>query len=282
MILQPCYTFQKPNESISLSHTKASVTYQGKIYEGDAEVRLELVPNAGIYIRTSLPSLPLSPSDFGVLTVGSNDVPGFVVWETVPINGKVDFVWCPREEPITGRGDRSTRITSVVFHLFNYEGLFGTRRSVEHVGNASHAIHHVDLKATGWNIELKSMPTTLDTIKTLRETGGYGLTHIGCLKKEDSSSFDGKTAEEIEGADKLYKVTVNLGGEERTLVAGIKQFYSLEDLPGKKVLVLVNLEPKVIRGVESHGMVLCAHTEDRSELTCTTTEKDIAPGSKVS
>ena len=91
-----------------------------------------------------------------------------------------------------------------------------------------------------------------------------------------------KTAEEIEGADKLYKVTVNLGGEERTLVAGIKQFYSLEDLPGKKVLVLVNLEPKVIRGVESHGMVLCAHTEDRSELTCTTTEKDIAPGSKVS
>ena len=197
MILQPCYTFQKPNESISLSHTKASVTYQGKIYEGDAEVRLELVPNAGIHIRTSLPSLPLSPSDFGVLTVGSNDVPGFVVWETVPINGKVDFVWCPREEPITGRGDRSTRITSVVFHLFNYEGLFGTRRSVEHVGNASHAIHHVDLKATGWNIELKSMPTTLDTIKTLRETGGYGLTHIGCLKKEDSSSFDGKTAEEM-------------------------------------------------------------------------------------
>ena len=197
MILQPCYDFLKPNESILLAQTKASVAYQGKIYEGDAEVRLDLVPNAGIYIRTSLSSLPLSPSDFKVLTVGGNDVPGFVVWETIPVNGKVDLVWCPREEPITGRGDRSTRIISVVFHLFNYEGLFGTRRSVERVGNASYTIHHVDLKAAGWNVEIKSLPTTSDTFKTLRETGGYGLTHIGCLLKEDGSSFDGKTAEEI-------------------------------------------------------------------------------------
>ena len=91
-----------------------------------------------------------------------------------------------------------------------------------------------------------------------------------------------KTAEEVEGADKLYKLTVDLGGEERTLVAGIKKYYSLDQLPGKKVLVLANLEPKTIRGVESHGMVLCAHTEDRTELTCTTVEKDMAPGSKVS
>lgn len=91
-----------------------------------------------------------------------------------------------------------------------------------------------------------------------------------------------KTAEEIEGADKLYKVTVDLGGEERTLVAGIKKYYTLDELPGKKVLVLVNLEPKTIRGVESHGMILCAHTEDRSWLTCTTIEKDIAAGAKIS
>ncbi|MFH1361453.1 MAG: methionine--tRNA ligase subunit beta [bacterium] len=91
-----------------------------------------------------------------------------------------------------------------------------------------------------------------------------------------------KTAEEVEGADKLYKLTVDLGGEERTLVAGIKKFYSLEELPGKKVVMLANLEPKTIRGVESHGMVLCAHNDDRSQLVCTTVEKDIAAGAKVS
>ena len=91
-----------------------------------------------------------------------------------------------------------------------------------------------------------------------------------------------KSAEEVEGADKLYKLMVDLGGEERQLVAGIKPYYPKEELPGKKVLVLANLEPRVIRGVESRGMVLCAHTEDRGQLTCTTVERDIAPGSKVS
>jgi methionyl-tRNA synthetase len=91
-----------------------------------------------------------------------------------------------------------------------------------------------------------------------------------------------KEAEEIEGADRLYKVVVDLGSEERTLIAGVKKYYPKEDLPGKKVLVLANLEPKVIRGVESHGMILCAHTDDRSQLVCTTVDKDIVSGSKVS
>jgi methionyl-tRNA synthetase len=91
-----------------------------------------------------------------------------------------------------------------------------------------------------------------------------------------------KSVDEIAGADKLYKLIVDIGGEERVMVAGIKLFYSQADLPGKKVLVLVNLEPKTIRGVASHGMVLCAHNADRSELACTTIEKDMAAGAKVS
>ena len=84
-----------------------------------------------------------------------------------------------------------------------------------------------------------------------------------------------KTAEEVLGADKIYKLIVDLGGEERTLIAGIKLYYPKEELLGKKVLVLANLEPKIIRGIESHGMVLCAHTEDCSQLTCTTVEHSV-------
>lgn len=102
------------------------------------------------------------------------------------------------------------------------------------------------------------------------------------FQKLDIRVAEIKAAEPIEGADKLYKLTIDLGGEERTLVAGIKQYYQLEDLPGKKVLVLANLEPRVIRGVESRGMVLCAHTDDRSQLICTTVEKEIQSGAKVS
>ncbi|MBN2057630.1 MAG: methionine--tRNA ligase subunit beta [Candidatus Saganbacteria bacterium] len=102
------------------------------------------------------------------------------------------------------------------------------------------------------------------------------------FQKMDIRVAEIKSAEMIEGADKLYKLTIDLGGEERTLVAGIKQFYPLEELPGKKVLVLANLEPRIIRGVESRGMVLCAHTDDRSQLVFTTVEKDINSGAKVS
>ena len=102
------------------------------------------------------------------------------------------------------------------------------------------------------------------------------------FKKMDLRVAEIKTAEEIEGADKLYKLVVSLGTEERQLVAGIKLYYPLEELPGKKVIMLANLEPKTIRGVESHGMVLCAHPEDRSTLVYTTVEKDIVAGAKVS
>ncbi|MFH1683717.1 MAG: methionine--tRNA ligase subunit beta, partial [Candidatus Margulisiibacteriota bacterium] len=105
---------------------------------------------------------------------------------------------------------------------------------------------------------------------------------FGDFQKMDIRVGEIKTVEEIPGADKIYKVIVDIGGEERVMVAGIKQYYSHEDLPGKKVLVLTNLEPKTIRGVESHGMVLCAHAEDRSQLVLTTIEKDLAAGSKVS
>lgn len=197
MVLQPSYEFLEPNKSIVLAQTRVSATHKGKVYEGDTEVRLELMPKAGIYIHTSLPSLPSSPSDLEVLTVGGNDVPGFVVWETISIPGEVYFVWCPRAEPIIGRGDKSTQIVSVIFHLFNYRDLIGTRRSVERVGNASIAIQHVDINDSGWNTEIKSLANTRDTFKILKNTGGYGLTHVGCLRKKDEASFDGETAEKM-------------------------------------------------------------------------------------
>lgn len=102
------------------------------------------------------------------------------------------------------------------------------------------------------------------------------------FQKMDMRVGEIKSAEDVPGADKLYKLIVDIGREERILVAGIKQHYGKEELPGRKVLVLTNLEPKTIKGVISHGMILCAHTEDRSQLVCTTIEKDMPVGSRVS
>jgi methionyl-tRNA synthetase len=65
-------------------------------------------------------------------------------------------------------------------------------------------------------------------------------------------------AEKVTGADKLLKLQIELGGEQRQLVAGIAQHYEPEVLIGKTVVVVANLKPATIRGVESNGMLLAA------------------------
>ena len=67
-----------------------------------------------------------------------------------------------------------------------------------------------------------------------------------------------KTAERIVGADKLLKLTVDIGTEIRQICAGIAQFYEPEKLVGRKVAVVVNLAPRKLRGVESNGMIMAA------------------------
>jgi methionyl-tRNA synthetase len=90
-----------------------------------------------------------------------------------------------------------------------------------------------------------------------------------------------KTCEDIEGADKLYKLTID-AGEERTIVAGIKLHYTREELIGKKIVIVANLEPRKLRGIISHGMLLAASTEDKSLLSLVTLDKAIPNGSKIS
>ena len=87
-------------------------------------------------------------------------------------------------------------------------------------------------------------------------------------------------AEKIEGSNKLLKLQVALGEEKRQLVAGIGKHYQADELPGKKILMVANLEPARIFGVESNGMILAASNDD-GDLTITTVGKDISSGSKV-
>ncbi len=73
-------------------------------------------------------------------------------------------------------------------------------------------------------------------------------------------------AEKVEGSDKLMKLTVDLGEETRTIVSGIATWYSSEDLVGRQVPILVNLEPRKLKGVESQGMMLCADKDGAAIL----------------
>lgn len=107
------------------------------------------------------------------------------------------------------------------------------------------------------------------------------------IKFSDWEKIDLRTGEileveDIKGADKLYKLKVDLGTETRTLVAGLKQYYSKEELEGKKCIVFCNLEPRKMKGITSEGMILAAVNDDHSEVKLLQPDGVIELGSRVS
>ena len=89
-----------------------------------------------------------------------------------------------------------------------------------------------------------------------------------------------KSVEEHPNAQKLYVLKIDIGGEERQIVAGLKQYYTPEQLTGRRVVVICNLEPAMLRGVQSQGMMLAA--QDGGRVMALQPDSDAAPGAKVS
>ncbi|MBE5798777.1 MAG: methionine--tRNA ligase [Clostridiales bacterium] len=87
--------------------------------------------------------------------------------------------------------------------------------------------------------------------------------------------------EKVPKADKLLKSTLKVGDTERIVVSGIAKFYTPEEMVGKKVVLLANLAPRKIRGVESHGMLLCAANADDSKLSLLTVDSDMEDGCEI-
>ena len=87
--------------------------------------------------------------------------------------------------------------------------------------------------------------------------------------------------EKVEKADKLLKLEVDLGTEKRTIVSGIAQHYKPEEMIGKQVIVVVNLAPRKMKGIESQGMILTAEDKD-GKLYLLKPENQLQPGSSVS
>jgi len=86
-------------------------------------------------------------------------------------------------------------------------------------------------------------------------------------------------AEKMADTKKLLKLKIDLGNEERTVVAGIAEHYETHEIIGKKVLVLTNLKPVKLRGVTSEGMILAA--SDGEKMVLTAVDGDIKSGAKV-
>jgi methionyl-tRNA synthetase len=87
--------------------------------------------------------------------------------------------------------------------------------------------------------------------------------------------------EKVEGADKLFVMQIDIGGEKRQIIAGIAPWYEAESLVGRKIVVVTNMQPAKIRGVESNGMLLAASVNDDEDVQLIIPDGDAPAGSGV-
>jgi len=202
--LEPAFDFADCESSVLLNHGQAEVRVDGNSYTGDGEVRLDFLPRVDVHLYgyfKGVPAKDVMGASSGQKVISSfsingRQIEGFRLSSGGDVNSQeFSLKWCPKSEPINGVGDESTQMTRVVFHLFNFVDLRGTRRSTEQKGTMIHAIEHVDLTCDEWKVELKSLISTQENIKALKEEGGYRLTHIGCIQKADGTLFSGKDAD---------------------------------------------------------------------------------------
>ncbi|MCQ2130789.1 MAG: methionine--tRNA ligase [Bacteroidales bacterium] len=102
---------------------------------------------------------------------------------------------------------------------------------------------------------------------------------------EDFEKMDIRTATVLEAVkvpktDKLLKLTIDTGIDKRTIVSGIAEYYSPEDMVGKQIVILANLKPRIIRGIESHGMILMAKQGD-GKMRFVTPQEAVVNGAQV-
>jgi methionyl-tRNA synthetase len=109
---------------------------------------------------------------------------------------------------------------------------------------------------------------------------GRGMISIDEFRKIELKVATIKSAEPHPNADKLMVLQVDLGSEQRQICAGIRNQYAPEELIGKQIVIVANLETAKLRGLESQGMLLAASDEARVILLMP--EKSVPPGSKVS
>jgi methionyl-tRNA synthetase len=113
---------------------------------------------------------------------------------------------------------------------------------------------------------------------------GPELIDIQYLSKLQLKVARVEAAEAVPKSKKLVRLQIDLGPQlgKRQIPAGILPYYAPETLVGRKIIVVVNLQPATLMGIESQGMLLAALTEDRSRLALLTVSEDLPEGSAVS
>jgi len=128
-------------------------------------------------------------------------------------------------------------------------------------------------------LEIEEIKNEYEKLKEKSKEGGKELISYEDFQKLDIRVALVEKVEKVPKADKLYKLSIDLGTEKRTIVAGLAEFYKANELEGKKIIVLTNLEPRKLRGITSEGMLLAADFENKVSILVP--DKDIPLGASI-
>ncbi|HHV24327.1 MAG TPA: hypothetical protein GXX65_07255 [Methanosarcina sp.] len=202
----PLFPFSEPNKSAIVGKDEILIKDKNRniLLSGNAEFHLDFLPTPQIHVYVTNKK-ELSDSEKSGLHVlydkilfenlfemtskkSGNQFEGFVINSDLFDLSGPSLTFTPSSEPIVGLGDEDTQMQYVIFHLFNF------REICVNKGRYYEAVH---IEADNWVIEIKSLAKSESNFKKLKKEGGYGLTHIVCLQKIDSTFFSGKETIEM-------------------------------------------------------------------------------------
>ncbi|NLL96346.1 MAG: methionine--tRNA ligase [Clostridiaceae bacterium] len=140
------------------------------------------------------------------------------------------------------------------------------------------ALAEIEAKAK----ETAGAKTTKPALEKEEQTQGVALIGIEDFTRVELKVAKVLSCEKVEKSDKLLKLKLQCGTEERQVVSGIAQYYTPEEMIGKVLILAANLKPAKIRGIESQGMILAASDDESGKLVLVTVDGDIPTGSRVS
>ncbi|TFF96208.1 MAG: methionine--tRNA ligase [Promethearchaeota archaeon] len=128
-------------------------------------------------------------------------------------------------------------------------------------------------------LDVEEMKEKLEKLRNKKSGKKMDYIEYDDFKKLDLRVALIEKVEDVPKADKLYKLSIDLGSEKRTLVAGLAEHYKPQELNGKKIIIIANLEPRKLRGVLSEGMLLAA--VEGENVSILTLDRDLSPGTKI-
>lgn len=207
------------NQSILLYKGNIELIAQGlpSVY-GNCRIQIDLLPSPNIHCygyfnnNTDIIERFTTHRNYKIL-VNELSLDGLQILAKLNSNKNYfEFKWVLKKRHFIFTDNELTPMKTLEFKLFNFVDTLGGRCSIEHQGNISRPIEHIDLSYDGWNIEIKSLFSTKEAFDSLKNNGGTMLTHIGKIQKINNNVFLAEEAQNILKTLELF-LSFAKGGE---------------------------------------------------------------------